>query len=117
LVIDLDRREVQCAPAEGGNGTEHGGCRQLSEREAEILRYLACNRDRAIDRTELLHRVWGLNPRGIHTRTVDMHIARLREKLGDDCDDPRIIVTVRAKGYKLGDSVEVDEVAGRKGGA
>ena len=85
-----------------------GSVRSLSEREAAILRYLATCRDRAVDRNELLHRVWGLNPRGLHTRTVDMHIARLREKLDDDPADAKIIVTVRAKGYMLADSVETE---------
>ena len=41
------------------------------------------------------------------TRTIDMHIARLREKLGEDPDTARIVVTVRSKGYMLGDSVEI----------
>ena len=73
--------------------------RELSEMEAELLRYLAANADRAVSREELLSRVWRMNPRGIETRTVDMHIARLREKLGDDGGDPRVVKTVRGKGY------------------
>ncbi len=51
-------------------------------------------------------RHWGLNPKGIQTRTVDMHIARLREKLGDDPAEPRIILTVRGKGYMLSGAVQ-----------
>ncbi|MCP3915226.1 MAG: response regulator transcription factor [bacterium] len=98
--IHLERREVS-----GGGGET----RQLSERETEILRYLASCRGRAVAREELLQRVWGLDPRGLATRTVDMHVARLREKLGDPADDPRIVVTVRAKGYMLGEGVAVDE--------
>jgi DNA-binding response OmpR family regulator len=94
--IDLDRREVRF------NDERSLG---LSEREADILRYLAANRDRAIDRDELLHNIWGLNPRGIETRTVDMHIARLREKLGDES----IIQTVRGKGYMLKADVEMSK--------
>jgi DNA-binding response OmpR family regulator len=74
----------------------------LSEREAEILRYLAANRGRTITREELLRRVWGIDPRGVQTRTVDMHIARLRESLLDDPADPKVIITVRSKGYMLG---------------
>ena len=93
LTIDLDRRELRNGSAEA---------EQLTEREADILRYLAGNRDRAVDRDELLHRVWGLNPRGIETRTVDMQIARLREKLGDET----LIQTVRGKGYKLSDCLK-----------
>ncbi len=90
--IDLHRREV----------THHDGRRvPLSQRESEVLAYLAANRGRAISRDELLERVWGLDPRGVQTRTVDMAVARLREALDDDPTDPRVIETVRAKGYML----------------
>jgi DNA-binding winged helix-turn-helix (wHTH) protein len=92
VVMNLQRREV--------NGAD-GAAQPLSEREVGILRHLAANRTRAVDRDELLQQVWGLNPRGIETRTVDMHIARLREKIGED-----VIVTVRGKGYMLGEAVE-----------
>ena len=68
-----------------------------------ILQYLASNRGRAVDRDELLRHVWELNPRGIQTRTVDMHIARLREKLADESGEA-VIVTVRGKGYMLSPS-------------
>ena len=72
MPIDLERREVvNC----------QGTITSLTEREVAILRYLAISRGRAVDRNELLHRVWGINPDGIQTRTVDMHIARLREKV------------------------------------
>ncbi len=101
--IDLARREVTLAD---------GSTRQLTDREVAILRYLAVSRKRAVDRRELLQHVWGLNPRGIYTRTVDMHIARLREKIEEDPADPRIILTVRGKGYMLAETVqEVGEVA------
>jgi DNA-binding response OmpR family regulator len=91
-VADLARREVRY---DGGERSE------LSEREAELLRYLASNRGRVISRDEILSRVWRMNPQGIETRTIDMHIARLREKLHDDPADPKAIVTVRGKGYML----------------
>lgn len=102
--IDLNRREVALPGGER---------RQLSEREASILRYLAVHRTRAVDRDELLHRVWGLDPRGLATRTVDMHVARLREKV-DDGEGEAFILTVRAKGYMLAEGVEV-QVAARGG--
>ena len=87
---DLERREVRF---------EDGSTQELSEREVEILRYLAANPGRAISREELLSRVWRMNPRGVETRTIDMHIARLREKLRDDPAEPRVLRTVRGKGY------------------
>jgi DNA-binding response OmpR family regulator len=73
---------------------------ELSERERQLLHYLACHPGRAVSREELLARVWGLNPSGITTRTIDMHIARLREKLHDG-PSPRIVLTVRGQGYML----------------
>ncbi len=90
--IDLARREVRF---------QDGQTAELSEREAELLRYLAAHRDRAIDRDEILTGVWQMNPQGISTRTIDMHVARLREKLRDDADQPSILLTVRGKGYKF----------------
>ena len=89
---DLERAEVQLS-----DGRRY----DLSEREAELLAYLARHRGRAISRDELLSRVWRVDPSGIETRTIDMHIARLREKLGDDAARPRVIMTVRGKGYRL----------------
>lgn len=71
----------------------------LADKEAELLRYLIQNHGRVISRDELLARVWRLNPDAVETRTVDMHIARLREKLRDDPERPRLILTVRGRGY------------------
>jgi DNA-binding response OmpR family regulator len=96
--ICLQRRQVTWPDGTG---------RELTEREVAILRYLATNRDRAVDRRELLRHVWELNPKGIQTRTVDMHIARLREKLRDDSGEA-VIMTVRGKGYMLADAVETE---------
>ena len=89
-VADLPRREIRL---------DGGGRVELSEREAELLRYLAGNRGRAVSRTELLRRAWRIDPDRIETRTIDMHIARLREKMQDDPANPSILTTVRGKGY------------------
>ena len=97
--IDLERREVVL---------EDGDVRELSERDVEVLRYLAGARGRAVSREELLRRVWRLDPRGLETRTVDMQVARLREKLGEPSSAPRILLTARGAGYKLGEGVEVE---------
>lgn len=91
--IDLNRREVE-RPDKSRV--------QLSEREVELLRYLVQNRGRAIARSELLERVWGLPPGGdSSTRAVDMHIVNLRNKLADPSDRPQVVLTVRGKGYML----------------
>ncbi len=87
--VDLARREV-CF--------EDGERRELSEREASLLAYLVEHRGRAVGRDEILQHVWHLNPARFQTRTIDMHVARLRDKLRD----PGSIVTVRGKGYMLG---------------
>ncbi|TWU43716.1 Alkaline phosphatase synthesis transcriptional regulatory protein PhoP [Novipirellula aureliae] len=89
-VIDFDRRELRY---------RDGMRSELSERETLLLKYLVANLGRAISRDELLTNVWQLTPKGISTRTIDMHIARLREKLRDNTDPPSIILTVRGTGY------------------
>lgn len=91
-VADLGRREVRF---------EDGARSPLSDREAALLAYLAKNAMRAVARTELLSEVWKMDPDRVQTRTVDMHVARLREKLRDTTDSPRTILTVRGKGYML----------------
>lgn len=90
--IDLERRAVSFPD---------GRSRELSAKEAELLQYLAGRRGRPVTRDELLQRVWGLDPKGVTTRTIDMHVARLREKLGDDPACARLLKTVRGKGYML----------------
>jgi DNA-binding response OmpR family regulator len=87
---DFARREIRF---------EDGHREELSEREAELLRYLVTHRGRAVAREELLANVWRITPHGLPTRTIDMHVARLREKLRDSPDNPRILLTVRGKGY------------------
>ena len=87
---DFARREVRFAD---------GSRVDLSEREMELLSYLARNRGRAISRDELLGNVWRIRPEGVTTRTIDMHIARLREKLRDNPTKPEILLTVRGQGY------------------
>jgi DNA-binding response OmpR family regulator len=72
---------------------------ELSEREVDLLRYLVNHSNRAIARDELLANVWRISPDGLPTRTIDMHVARLREKLRDDPANPQVLLTVRGKGY------------------
>jgi DNA-binding response OmpR family regulator len=88
--IDFERREILGADQRR---------EPMSEREAELLQYLVHHRGRAISRDELLQNVWHLTPNGFSTRTIDMHIARLREKLGDNGSEPVVVLTVRGKGY------------------
>lgn len=97
--IDVGRAMVDFARREIRRGD--GETVSLSEKEADLLRYFAANANRPIPREELLARVWGMSAAGIETRTVDVHVAKLRERLGDDSADPETIVTVRGKGYQF----------------
>lgn len=87
---DFSRREVRYRAGDA--------CR-LSERETDLLRYLACNSNRTVTRDELLSHVWHLNPARILTRTVDMHISNLRKKLRDRAEQPAVLFTVLGEGY------------------
>jgi len=72
----------------------------LSKREAAIVQYFAANVGRVIGREELYRHVWNDEFSDLGTRTVDMHIAKLRGKIEPDLANPRIIQTVRGAGYK-----------------
>jgi DNA-binding response OmpR family regulator len=89
-VADLARCEVRF---------EDGKRSELSEREVALLSYLVAHKGRAISRDEILSRVWRLDPKRLETRTIDMHVAHLREKLRDDPAEPKVLLTVRGKGY------------------
>jgi DNA-binding response OmpR family regulator len=80
---------------------DDGQCIELAEREQQLLCYLVRHAGRTVPREELLENVWQIDARGVSTRTVDMHVARLREKLRDSPDDPQVLVTVRGRGYML----------------
>jgi DNA-binding response OmpR family regulator len=92
LHLDFATREIR---------HDDGEVVPLSELEAQLLAYFVRNPGRNIGRDEILARVWRLNPDAIETRTVDMHVMHLRTKLRDDATDPRLILTVRGKGYRF----------------
>jgi DNA-binding response OmpR family regulator len=74
----------------------------FTRREIDLLSYLAQHPDRPISRAELLVKVWGYAKNlDIETRTVDIHIAKLRRKIEDDPKEPANLVTVRGAGYRL----------------
>jgi two-component system response regulator RegX3 len=77
----------------------------LTKREAAIIQYFAANADRVIAREELYRQVWNDEFSDLGTRTVDMHIAKLRGKIEPDPANPRIIQTVRGAGYKYAGQV------------
>ena len=90
LRVDLRGTEV----------TRAGDPVNLSAREFQLLRYLIERPGKTISRDELLREVWGYSTETF-TRTVDVHIASLRQKLEQDSKQPHLIVTVQGLGYKF----------------
>lgn len=92
--IEIDCRNLQ--------GMRAGENLAFTRREMDILQYLNANSERPVSREELLTRVWGYaRDLNIETRTVDIHIAKLRRKIEPDPAQPRHLVTVRGAGYRL----------------
>ncbi|HUT41084.1 MAG TPA: response regulator transcription factor [Gammaproteobacteria bacterium] len=90
---------VDCRNLQGQRGE---AALSFTRREVELLQYLRMNSDRPVSRDELLAKVWGYARNlDIETRTVDIHIAKLRRKIETDPAQPRYLVTVRGAGYRL----------------
>ncbi|MCB0129936.1 MAG: response regulator transcription factor [Caldilineaceae bacterium] len=90
LLIDLDRREV----------TYENRVIHLKPKEYELLVFFARNRGIVLSRDKILERVWGWDYDG-GSRTVDVHVRWLREKIEPDPANPHRIVTVRGVGYRF----------------
>lgn len=90
LTIDLGRRQVKLDEKEVS----------LTAKEFELLSSLASRPGIVFTREQLLENIWGYDFYG-GTRTVDVHVRHLREKLGDNPDKPRFIETVRGTGYRF----------------
>jgi two-component system response regulator RegX3 len=83
-------------------GTRGATDMRFTRREIDILSYLAANSDRPVSREELLAKVWGYAKNlDIETRTVDIHIAKLRRKIENSPREPENLLTVRGAGYRL----------------
>ena len=83
-------------------GLKDGNEITFTKREIEVLSYLSQNSDRPVSREELLSKVWGYARNlDIETRTVDIHIAKLRRKIEADSKVPELLTTVRGAGYRL----------------
>ncbi|KYO66696.1 winged helix-turn-helix domain-containing protein [Thermovenabulum gondwanense] len=90
ICIEVDKFEV----------TVDGRKIDLTPKEFELLKLFAQNPGRVFSRDYLLERIWGYDYLG-DTRTVDVHIRHLRQKLGDEQDEPKYIETIRGIGYKF----------------
>ncbi|MBE9374862.1 response regulator transcription factor [Saccharopolyspora sp. HNM0983] len=88
--VDVERHVV----------TVHGEEVSLPLKEFDLLEYLLRNTGRVLTRAQLIDRVWGADYVG-DTKTLDVHVKRLRSKLEPDPTDPRYLITVRGLGYKF----------------
>ncbi|MFA5308523.1 MAG: response regulator transcription factor [Dehalococcoidales bacterium] len=77
-----------------------GAALELSPKEFDLLAFLAANKGLVFSREQLLEKVWGYDFAG-DTRTVDVHVRWLRQKIEADAGHPRLLMTVRGTGYKL----------------
>jgi two-component system alkaline phosphatase synthesis response regulator PhoP len=90
VAVDFERAEL----LKGGQPV------MLAGKEFQLLRYLIDNRRRVVPREELLQKVWEYSE-DVASRTLDVHIAWLRQKLEEHPQSPRYIHTVRGKGYRF----------------
>lgn len=90
LEIDLARHKVML----------RGNTLQLTPKEFDLLAFLARNKGLVFNREQLLEKVWGYDYAG-DTRTVDVHIRWLRQKIEADPQKPEYLITIRGTGYKL----------------
>ena len=82
-----------------GRATKAGRAVELTTKELVLLRYLIARRGLVVSRQELLNEVWGYQ--STNTRTVDVHVATLRQKLEDHPHEPRHVLTARGEGYQF----------------
>lgn len=88
--VDFERAEVR----------REGEPVSLAQKEMQLLRYLVDHRERVATREELLREIWEYSA-DVSSRTVDVHVAWLRQKLEKDPQNPRHIQTIRGKGYRF----------------
>ena len=85
---------------EQGDVRKGGAAVSLAAKELDLLRYLVDHRGKVVSREELLEGVWEYQP-GVSSRTIDVHVAWLRQKLEDNPATPKHIHTVRGVGYRF----------------
>ncbi|HEY8181270.1 MAG TPA: response regulator transcription factor [Thermoanaerobaculia bacterium] len=90
--VKLDFRKYQASKA--------GAPMDLTQREFRILRYFLDHANAVVTRESLLHHVWGYDPSAM-TRTVDTHVARLRQKIETTPAEPQHLLTVHRVGYRF----------------
>jgi len=98
--IEVDFRKIEVR--------RHGERVELTAREFELLRYFIEQRGVVVSRSQLLREVWGYDEEAM-TRTIDVHVGLLRQKLEDDAAHPRHFLTVRGHGYRFVAQIDEDE--------
>src|SRR5262249_30640337 len=88
--IDFERSDVR----------KSGESVSLAAKEIQLLRYLIDHRERVVTREEVLSAVWEYSS-DVNSRTIDVHIAWLRQKLERDPQNPQHIQTIRGRGYRF----------------
>lgn len=83
-----------------GEARKKGKLLDLSPRELRLLEYFIQHRGEVVDRDALLDAVWGYDTAPL-TRTVDMHVAKLRKKIEDPRGEPKFLITIHRMGYKF----------------
>jgi phosphate regulon transcriptional regulator PhoB len=106
-VIDVGELRLDCRTQ---GVTVRGKAVELSTLEFKLLHFLAAHPGRIFSRDKLLDQVWGRD-RFVAPRTVDVHIRRLREKIEEQPDEPRNLLTVRGAGYRFAEKGETPEAA------
>jgi DNA-binding response OmpR family regulator len=102
LVVDRDRHEV----------TRNGVTIPLTRVEFRLLATLLEADGRVLSRDQLLDAIYGADQTDVLDRTIDVHIGRLRDKLGDDAEQSRYVMTVRGVGYRRANPSRADATAG-----
>jgi two-component system alkaline phosphatase synthesis response regulator PhoP len=90
VVVDFKKAEVR----------KRGGLVEITARELKLLQYFIAHRGEVVPRERLLDQVWEYDDVPL-TRTVDMHVAKLRKKIESDPADPKFLITVHRMGYKF----------------
>jgi two-component system OmpR family response regulator len=96
-LLKIDNLEIDIAKH---RASLSGKTLELSPKEFDLLAFLTKNQGLVFSREQLLEKVWGYDFAG-DTRTVDVHIRWLRQKIEEDAARPRHIITIRGTGYKL----------------
>jgi DNA-binding response OmpR family regulator len=106
--------ELEISPLDlQGHHIKSGKKIEFTVREIELLQYLRSEAARTKTRDELLHQVWGYKSgEDYETRTVDIHIAKLRKKIEPQPKSPRHLITVRGLGYRLIDETTPEATPG-----